>query len=104
MGQIVLIRAVKPDVAAQLNPANPADASYAKMAEAASAHDFEIALHEAGLFDSTTLANSDVLVIPHASSPEWEQTIQSGSAKFTDDERATNRVQRGDEAPEYQRH
>jgi hypothetical protein len=80
--------AVKAEVAAQLNPANPADASYAKMAEAASAHDFEIALHEAGLFDSTTLENADVLVIPHASSPEWEQTIQSGSAKFTDAELA----------------
>ena len=75
--------AVNPTVAAALNAANPADASFAKMAAAAEANDFEINLHEAGLFDSTTLEAADVLVIPHASSPEWEQTINVGSAKFT---------------------
>ncbi len=78
--------AVKPEVAAVMNPANPADASYAKMAALAASHDFEIELHESGLFTDEALQNADILVIPHASSPEWEQTIQVGSAQFTVDE------------------
>jgi hypothetical protein len=78
--------AVKPEVAAVMNPANPADASYAKMATLAASHDFEIELHESGLFTDEALQNADSLVIPHASSPEWEQTIPVGSAQFTADE------------------
>ena len=78
--------AVKPEVAAVMNPANPADASYAKMAALAASHDFEIELHENGLFNDEALQNADILVIPHASSPEWEQTIPVGSAQFTADE------------------
>ncbi len=78
--------AVKPEVAAVMNPANPADDSYARMAALAASHDFEIELHESGLFTDEALQNADILVIPHASSPEWEQTIPVGSAQFTADE------------------
>lgn len=78
--------AVKPEIAATMNPANPADASYAKMAEAAKVAEFEVNLHETGLFTAAALAETDILVIPHASTEEWEKTIGVGSPKFSPDE------------------
>lgn len=89
--------AVRPEVAAELNPANAADASFANMAAAAVANGFEIRLHEAGLISAEALSSADVLVIPHASMPEWEQTIAVGSPVFTGDELSTieNFVQEG---------
>ena len=89
--------AVRPEVAAELNPANAADASFASMAAAAEANGFEIGLHEAGLISIEALNDADVLVIPHASMPEWEQTIAVGSPVFTGDELSAieNFVQEG---------
>lgn len=78
--------AVKPEQAAKMNPANPADASYAKLAESAKEAGFEVALHETGLFDASALADADVLVIPHAATEEWEKTIGVGSPVFTTQE------------------
>ncbi len=81
--------AVKPELATKMNPANPADASYAKLAETAKDAGFEVALHETGLFDASALAEADVLVIPHAATEEWEKTVGVGSPIFTADEIAT---------------
>ena len=78
--------AVKPDQATKMNPANPADASYARLAESAKDSGFEVALHETGLFDASALAETEVLVIPHAATDEWEKTIGVGSPIFTSDE------------------
>ena len=78
--------AVRPEIAAQMNSANPADSSYAKMAQVAEASEFEVGLHEAGLFTAEALEGTDILVIPHASSEEWEKTIGVGSPKFTPEE------------------
>ena len=78
--------AVKPELATKMNSANPADASYAKLAETAKGAGFEVALHESGLFNAAALAETDVLVIPHAATEEWEKTIGVGSPIFTADE------------------
>lgn len=78
--------AVKPDIAKKINPANPADSGYAKMAQAAEVSEFEVGLHESGLFTAGALAGADILVIPHASSDEWEKTIGVGSPTFTPEE------------------
>ena len=78
--------AVKPEQATKMNPANPADASYAKLAETAKEAGFDVALHETGLFDAAALGETDVLVIPHAATEEWEKTIGVGSPIFTPDE------------------
>lgn len=75
--------AVRPEVAATMNPANPADASYGKMVEAASSNGFEVSLHEAGLLSAEALTGAEILVIPHASTPEWEQTTGVGSPVLT---------------------
>ena len=78
--------AVKPEQATKMNPANPADASYAKLAETAKEAGFDVALHETGLFDAAALGETDVLVIPHAATEEWEKTIGVGSPIFTPNE------------------
>ncbi len=78
--------AVKSEIAATMNPANPADSSYAKMAQIAKVSEFEVELHESGLFTADALAAADILVIPHASTDEWEKTIGVGSPKLTHEE------------------
>ena len=75
--------AVKPEIATLMNPGNPSDASYAKMAQAAKDSDFEVAIHEGGLFTAAALADADILVIPHASTDEWEKTIGVGSPQLS---------------------
>jgi Family of unknown function (DUF6421) len=67
------------DVAARMNPANPADASYQQFGEALEGIGFEVAAHNSGLIDDSVLAGVDVLVVPHASTSDWEKTIGTGS-------------------------
>ncbi|MFM5952189.1 MAG: DUF6421 family protein [Micrococcales bacterium] len=78
--------AVSEELAAKMNPANPADASYAKMAAAAERNGYQVSLHESGLLSAAALENVDVLVIPHASSDDWEKTIGQGSPVLTAEE------------------
>ena len=78
--------AVDLEVAKALNPANPADASYAKMAEAAEASGFGVSSFSSGALTRDALAGSDVFVLPHASTDEWEKTLGHGSPVLTDAE------------------
>lgn len=78
--------AVNADLAARMNPANPADASFSKFAGLATDGGHHIALHEDGHFDAAVLADADILVIPHASTEEWEKTVGVGSPIFTSSE------------------
>ena len=71
--------AVDLDVAKTLNPANPADASYSKMAEAVAASGFGVSSFSAGVLTKESLADADVFVLPHASTDEWEKTLGTGS-------------------------
>ena len=61
--------AVKPEIATQMNPGNPSDASYAKMAQAAKDSDFEVALHEGGLFTADALAAAGTALPAPAQAP-----------------------------------
>ena len=67
------------DLAAEMNPANPADASYANFKELAESAGFEVLAHTSGTISESTLQGVDVLVLPHAASPEWEHTVGYGS-------------------------
>ena len=78
--------AVRPEIAARMNSANPADSSYATMVQVAKDSEFEVDLHESGLFTEDALGDVDILVIPHASSDEWEKTIGVGSPQLTPEE------------------
>ena len=76
----------RPEVAAVMNPVNPADASYADAADAARRSGLEVSVHADGALDDAVLADVDVLVIPHAAEDAWERTIGSGSPRLTADE------------------
>ena len=71
------------ELASKINPANPADASYAKMAEAATLAGFGVSSFSSGPITSESLAGFDVFVLPHASTDEWEKTIGVGSPVLT---------------------
>ena len=60
---------IRPEVAEQVNPVKPADASYARAADALRARGHRVGAHSAGPLDEATLAGHDVLVLPHSSDP-----------------------------------
>jgi hypothetical protein len=74
------------DVAAKLNPANPADASYSKMAQAAEDAGFGVASFSSGPITAKTLEEAQVFVLPHASTDDWEKTLGVGSPVLTKQE------------------
>jgi hypothetical protein len=71
--------AIDPATASRMNPANPADASYQQFTETLEGLGFSVIAHDSGLIDSKVLAEVDVLVIPHASTADWEKTIGVGN-------------------------
>jgi hypothetical protein len=62
-----------------MNPVNPADAGYVHAATALVAAGFEVRVHDEGPVTAAVLADVDVLVIPHASTDDWEATTGRGS-------------------------
>jgi hypothetical protein len=77
---------IRPEVAAQMQPAHPGDSSYAKAAELLRSRDFVVAALTEGRLTSDALADVSVLVLPHASSPKFEATTGVGSARYDDTE------------------
>ena len=75
-----------PVLAAKMNPANPADASYEKMAAEAAAKGYRVSVNSSSQFSPALLADVDLLVIPHCSTDEWENTVGYGSPVFTESE------------------
>lgn len=67
------------NLAIQMNPANPADASYAKLRELAEDAGYEVVAHKEGIISPELLSNADVLILPHAATSEWEHTVGYGS-------------------------
>ncbi len=60
--------------AAELQPAHPADSSYAEAAAALTDRELSVDAHRTGPIDAEVLAGTDVLVIAHPSEPKWEKT------------------------------
>jgi hypothetical protein len=81
--------AVDSEIASKMNPANPADASYQALAATLEAAGHQVATHDSGLLNGSVLENVDVLLIPHASTADWEKTIGSGSPVLADAELAS---------------
>ena len=71
------------EVALRMNPVNPKDAGYIQAADFARMAGFEFAVHESGVLTKAQLAESDVLVLPHSSIPEWEKTVDASSPIFS---------------------
>ena len=74
---------IRPEAAAQMNPANPADAGYVRAAGVLRTAGFEVAAHVAGQLTAAALVGVDVLVLPHCSVDEWESTTGIGSPIYT---------------------
>jgi len=70
---------VRPEIARAMQPAHPADSSYARAADALEARDFTVAVHAEGALDAGALAQADVLVLAHPSDPRWEKTVPGGA-------------------------
>ena len=76
---------IRPELAAQMQPVHPADASYVRAAELLTAQAFSVAANSEAL-DSGVLESCDLLVIAHPSDPRWESTTGTGSPKLTGSE------------------
>ncbi|MEK9737918.1 MAG: hypothetical protein VW239_11400, partial [Candidatus Nanopelagicales bacterium] len=77
---------MRPEVAAAMSPANPADSSYVLAAERLRGAGFEVRAHTSGTLAAEILADADVLVLPHCSTDEWESTVGSGDPMYADTE------------------
>ncbi len=77
---------IRPEVAQEMQPAHPADSSYATAAASLAARDFEVLPNADRPLVRENLAGADVLVIAHPSDPKWEATTNSRSPRFTDAE------------------
>jgi len=77
---------IREELARAMQPAHPADGSYALAASALSARDFSVEPNVDGALTADTLSGRDLLVIAHPSDPAWEHTTGSGSPRLTDSE------------------
>ena len=77
---------VRSDLARQMQPAHPGDASYARAAAALAERDFVVEVNADSPLTEEGLAGAGVLVIAHPSDPTWERTTGTGSPRLTPDE------------------
>jgi hypothetical protein len=74
---------IRPEIAREIQPAHPADSSYAAAADTLRARDFAVDAHTSGALTAEALAGADVLVIAHPSDAKWERTVPGGSPRFS---------------------
>ncbi len=77
---------IRRSVAERMQPAHPADSSYAAAAERLAERDFEVAPNEDRPLTRETLAGADVLVVAHPSDPKWEATVSDRAARLSEAE------------------
>ena len=77
---------IRPDQARTMQPAHPADASYARAAAALAARDFVVTPNVEEALTAETLRDCEVLVIAHPSDPRWERTTGTGSPRLSFEE------------------
>lgn len=77
---------IRPEVAARISPANPSDSGYTQAALTLLTRGFDVAAIDTGPLIADTLADCDVLVLPHCSTDEWEATNGVGTPVYTDAE------------------
>src|SRR5205085_981769 len=65
---------IRPALAEAMQPAHPADASYAEAARSLGEEAFVVQANVDAPLSAALLAEWDVLVIAHPSAPEWERT------------------------------
>ncbi len=73
---------IRPELAGQMQPVHPADASYARAAELLAARAARVSANTEPL-DGGVLDACDLLVIAHPSDPQWESTTGIGSPRLS---------------------
>ena len=73
---------IRPDVAAQVNSAKPADASYALAASTLQRRGQTVRAHTSGPLTGDVLHGVDVLVLAHPSEPTWERVVPGAGPKL----------------------
>jgi hypothetical protein len=74
---------IRPELAQTMQPAHPADSSYAAAGDALRARQFDVRANVDAELTETTLAGCDTLVIAHPSDPGWERTTGTGSPRLS---------------------
>ncbi len=77
---------IRPDIAREMQPAHPQDASYELAAESLRGRDLSVVAHTDGPLTDGALAGADVLVIAHPSDERYERTVPGGTPRFTESE------------------
>ena len=77
---------VRPELARQMQPAHPGDASYARAAAALAERDFVVEVNADQPLTGEALIGAGVLVIAHPSESTWERTTGTGSPRLSADE------------------
>jgi len=72
--------------AREMEPGRVANSSYATAANALTARDFEVARNVAQPLSAESLADADVLVLPHPCDSRWERTTSGGSPALSAEE------------------
>jgi hypothetical protein len=74
---------IRPELAREMQPAHPGDASYVRAAGMLADRGFTLTVNAGGELGSQTLDGCDLLVIAHPSDPKWERTTGTGSPQLT---------------------
>jgi hypothetical protein len=69
--------------AREIQPEDPAGASYQRAAQLLAERDFIVARNTAGPLVPEVLAEADVLILPHPCDPRWEHTTSQNSPAFS---------------------
>jgi Family of unknown function (DUF6421)/Domain of unknown function (DUF4350) len=77
---------IRPELARQMQPAHPGDASYDRAAAVLIERDFVVAPNIDQPLTDETLRDCEVLVIAHPSDPVWERTTGTGSPRLSSEE------------------
>jgi hypothetical protein len=77
---------IRPELASEVQPAHPGDASLARAAQALADRDFEVTAHTDGPLITDSLGAAHVLVIAHPSEPKWEATLNGGDPRLSETE------------------
>jgi hypothetical protein len=77
---------IRPELARQMQPAHPGDASYARAAAALAGRGFTVEPNVGLPLTEPTLDAVDLLIIAHPSDPAWERTTGIGSPRLTPEE------------------
>lgn len=72
----------------EMQPADPANASYQQAADALTARDFVVRRNADSPLTPALLAEAHVLVLPHPCDPKWEKTTSRNSPAFSAEEMA----------------